>query len=273
MEELKNEFTTDYDVDDSDDENWILKAQGQEVTIPAGEKEEIKTATLQGKEFGFGGNLWKLNNSDAYEEITEVIRSNTKPNNDIIVDAHLWSTSDSEYPVYFWLDNNKLYYWTEATHIYLNKDASYMFQMWKKLTNLNFIKEFDESKTENMSYMFQFCLAVTDFSPIKDWNVSNVNNMTAMFGQTKMTSIDLSKWNTYNVKNMGGMFHNCSNLTTIYASTNFDTSNVTDSGGGMFTDCTALVGGNNTNYDSTKIDKTMAHIDGGTSNPGYFTAK
>lgn len=38
MEELKNEFTTDYDVDDSDDENWTLFAQGQSVIIPAGIK-------------------------------------------------------------------------------------------------------------------------------------------------------------------------------------------------------------------------------------------
>ena len=30
---------------------------------------------------------------------------------------------------------------------------------------------------------------------------------------------------------------------------------------------------NPTKYDTTKTDKTYAHIDGGTSNPGYFTAK
>ena len=40
-EELKKEFTSDYSVDDTDDNNWILKAKGQSVTIPAGEKEEV----------------------------------------------------------------------------------------------------------------------------------------------------------------------------------------------------------------------------------------
>ena len=41
----------------------------------------------------------------------------------------------------------------------------------------------------------------------------------------------------------------------------------------MFTGCTSLVGGQGTVYDSTKVDKTYARIDGGTSSPGYFTLK
>ena len=41
----------------------------------------------------------------------------------------------------------------------------------------------------------------------------------------------------------------------------------------MFNNCTSLVGGQGTKYDSTKVDKTYARIDGGTSNPGYFTSK
>ena len=38
MKELENEFETDYDVDDSDSDNWVLSAKGQSVTIPAGTK-------------------------------------------------------------------------------------------------------------------------------------------------------------------------------------------------------------------------------------------
>ncbi len=44
------------------------------------------------------------------------------------------------------------------------------------------------------------------------------------------------------------------------------------SGEGKY-DCPNLVGGAGTKYDSTNIDKTYARIDGGTSNPGYFTSK
>ena len=42
MEELKKEFETDYDVDDSDNTNWILSAKGQSVTIPAEKKTLIE---------------------------------------------------------------------------------------------------------------------------------------------------------------------------------------------------------------------------------------
>ena len=42
MDELKKEFETDYDVDDSDNKNWKMKAQGQEVIIPAGKKDNSK---------------------------------------------------------------------------------------------------------------------------------------------------------------------------------------------------------------------------------------
>ena len=53
MKELENEFKTDYDVDDSDEDNWILKAQGQQVTIPAGQKSEKKVVGTSSD--------WKLN--------------------------------------------------------------------------------------------------------------------------------------------------------------------------------------------------------------------
>ena len=39
----------------------------------------------------------------------------------------------------------------------------------------------------------------------------------------------------------------------------------------IVTKCTKLVGGAGTKYDENHIDHTYAHIDGGTSNPGYLT--
>lgn len=43
-------------------------------------------------------------------------------------------------------------------------------------------------------------------------------------------------------------------------------------GNNMFRSCTSLVGGNGTEYSSSKVGHSMAHIDTAT-NPGYFTAK
>jgi len=69
---------------------------------------------------------------------------------------------------------------------------------------------------------------------------------------------------------MRHMFSSVTNLKTIYVSDKFNTGNVTNSSG-MFTGSTNLVGGKGTKYNSSYVDKTYARIDGGTSNPGYFT--
>ena len=71
---------------------------------------------------------------------------------------------------------------------------------------------------------------------------------------------------------MSNMFYKATNLKTIYVSNKFNTDKVTSSTD-MFSSCTNLVGGAGTKYDANHVDKTYARIDGGTSNPGYFTAK
>ena len=69
------------------------------------------------------------------------------------------------------------------------------------------------------------------------------------------------------------MFNGCKELTTIYVGNNWSTNIVTNSTN-MFKDCTSLVGSQGTTFDPDKeIDKTYAHIDGGTDDPGYFSAK
>ena len=79
--------------------------------------------------------------------------------------------------------------------------------------------------------------------------------------------------NTSEVTKMIGMFYRCTNLRTIYVGSGWSTAAVTSSGY-MFNNCTSLVGGQGTTWnDSNPKDKTYAHIDGGPSNPGYFTDK
>ncbi|MBR6252332.1 MAG: BspA family leucine-rich repeat surface protein [Clostridia bacterium] len=113
---------------------------------------------------------------------------------------------------------------------------------------------------------------------ISNWNVSNVTDMSSMFrdscGSKSSPAIvlDLSNWNTSNVTDMERMFSNA-HVSTIYASNKFVTTQVTSSTN-MFEYCNSLVGGAGTTYNtSNPKDKTYAHIDGGTSNPGYFTRK
>ena len=105
-------------------------------------------------------------------------------------------------------------------------------------------------------------------------NTSEVTNMAWMFSYCEnLTSLDLSSFNTSKVTNMNSMFYNCSNLRTIYVGNGWSTAAVTSSSM-MFINSTSLVGGKNTAWNaSNPKDKTYAHIDGGPSNPGYFSEK
>ena len=66
------------------------------------------------------------------------------------------------------------------------------------------------------------------------------------------------------------MFTECEKLKTIYVGTNWDTEGDKDK---MFEGCVSLVGGAGTTYDANHVDASYAHIDGGPTNPGYFSAK
>ena len=131
------------------------------------------------------------------------------------------------------------------------------------LTNFN---------TQNIIDMsFSFSNISGKITGLDNLNTKNVTNMNAMFNTCPATTLDLSSFDTSNVTNMKAMFNAAANLTTIYVSNKFTTNNVTSSNS-MFTRCKKLVGGMGTTFDSTsELDKTYARIDGGESNPGYFT--
>ncbi len=130
------------------------------------------------------------------------------------------------------------------------------------------VSHFDTSNVTNMVSMF-FQTQVTTLD-LSHFDTSKVTNMKWMFRSSRVTTLDLSSFDTSNVTDMSMMFHYSTKLTTIYASNKFNTDNVTNSSD-MFTYTANLVGGTGTKYNSSYVDKTYAHIDGGTSNPGYFT--
>ena len=148
---------------------------------------------------------------------------------------------------------------------------SYMFYNCNKLTSLN-LSSFNTAKVTDMNGMFQNCSSLTSLD-LSSFNTENVTNMNGMFDScSSLTSLDLSSFNTAKVTDMNGMFTYCSKLKTIYASSLF-TTNVVSSSDNMFDGDTSLVGGAGTKYGVNHKDKAYARIDGGASNPGYFTAK
>ena len=133
-----------------------------------------------------------------------------------------------------------------------------------ELTEIN-LKSFDTSNVTTMHLMFSNS-KIKDID-LSNFDTSNVENMYQMFFRSKTYSIDLSSFDTSKVTNMMSMFQGSSNLKTIYVSNKFKAV----SGGLMFASCTSLVGGAGTTFNKSYVDETYAHIDGGTSNPGYFT--
>ena len=202
-------------------------------------------------------------------------------------------------------ENNSLYDLTIVGNgiIAFPEDSSLLFSFFvqypcssplSNLTLIDFNNSIDTSNVTSMNGMFAGSQATLDLS---SFNTSNVTDMGSMFNGSKATTIDLSSFDTSkvtemywmfansqattldlsgfdtsNVTSMYAMFRNSNNLKTIYASNRFNTSKVTSSSD-MFNGCISLIGGQGTTFDSTKVDKTYARIDGGTSNPGYFTSK
>ena len=150
------------------------------------------------------------------------------------------------------------------------KDMSSMFYGCSGLSSLD-VSNFNTDKVMSMNRMFDRCSGLTNLD-VSKFNTSNVTDMGSIFYNcSSLTSLDISNFNTDNVASMYGMFWDCSSLTTIKINAdNWNTSNVTKSEY-MFFRCTKLVGGAGTTFDSNHTDVAYAHIDGGPSNPGYFT--
>ena len=146
-----------------------------------------------------------------------------------------------------------------------------MFRDCSSLTSLN-VSTFNTGKVTNMGSMFYNCSKLTSLD-LSNFNTANVTSMWGMFCSCSgLTSLDLTNFNTKKVTEMSWMFRDCSGLKTIYVGDEWSTERVT-SGTNMFFNCTSLVGGSGTRFDAGYVDHARAHIDGGTSNPGYLSRK
>ena len=176
-----------------------------------------------------------------------------------------------------------------------------MFASCSSLTSLDVAGDYgywDSSNVTNMDYMFAGCSSLTslDLSQLKTSNVTSMQNM--FNGCSSLTSLDVRGFNTANVTNMNYMFYNCDalaeldleftdfntskvtsmnsmfascdNLVKIYVGLGWSTAAVTTSTN-MFKDSYRLYGEKGTSYNASHVDAAYAHVDGGTSNPGYMS--
>lgn len=159
----------------------------------------------------------------------------------------------------------------DVTHFNTSKvlNMSNVFTNCSSLKSID-VTKFDTSNARSMYLMFDGCSSLTELD-VTNFNTSKVENMSCMFRNCKqLISLDLSSFDTGSVIAVEGMFANCGNLRTIYVGDKWDDSSISLATS-MFSDCPKLVGGKGTKFDSTHINGTYAHIDGGTSDPGYLT--
>ena len=164
---------------------------------------------------------------------------------------------------------NKMFYggYDSSTSTYYN------------LSDAESITGLENLNTENvtdMSMMFNKCHALKSVD-LRTFKTGNVNRMSEMFAECNaLSSLDLTSFNMDNMQVTQRMFFKCTSLTTIYCNKDWGNNNKLTNSWQMFSNCTSLVGGNNTACDGTNnIDKIYARPDGGpeSATPGYFTLK
>ena len=145
-----------------------------------------------------------------------------------------------------------------------------MFRNCSSLTTLD-LSGWNTANVTHMDSMFNNCLSLTTLD-VSGWKTDKVNYMSSMFnGCVGLTALDLSSWNTNKISKSEKMFAGCSNLVTISVGDGWNLPSAASSAD-MFKDCTKLVGGNGTVFNSAIVDKTYARIDTPDA-PGYLTYK
>lgn len=138
----------------------------------------------------------------------------------------------------------------------------------ESIEGLNYL---NTSAVTIMANMFSYSYLIGNLD-LSHFNTANVTDMSYMFGEfhTEKRLLNLSSFDTRNVTKMDYMFGG-SNVKTIIVGDGWTTENVA-SGYGMFAFCRGLVGGMGSAYHMNQDGIEYAHIDGGESNPGYFTS-
>ena len=143
-------------------------------------------------------------------------------------------------------------------------------QFLKNMTSIEGLENLNTAIVTDMNSMFSGCELLTSLD-LSSFNTSNVTNMNGMFlSCTGLQIVDVSSFDISNVTDMRMMFGSCWELTTICCDKDWSTSQADSYI--MFSGCKKLVGDKGTAWDGDVLDARYARPDGGTYNPGYFTA-
>ena len=148
----------------------------------------------------------------------------------------------------------------------VNDVCSFLGIKYSDIKSVVFDESFITYTPTSLNSFFRELNSLQTITGLKYLNTANVTDMGCMFYNCQnLNSLDLTSFNTPKVEHMSYMFLNCYALTTIYASDNFVTGQVTD-GSNMFSNCINLKGFIDCKNNSDKTDHTYANY-----KTGYFT--
>ena len=212
------------------------KMRSLAATVVGGEETTINLNYIFGDDEDF------YENYDEYIKSISVHLNTSAPSGFVSSEANTVSASTSKKPIYIDFDNTDdagiMHFYTEGEQIVLPADASFMFYMFFKLSDLSAISSWDASDVTDMGCMFDGAgySASTFVLDLSSWDTSNVTDMNGLFAgsglQASTWSIgDLSSWDTSNVADMNAMFNDAgfrASTWSIGDLSSWDTSNVTD---------------------------------------------
>ena len=134
-------------------------------------------------------------------------------------------SEDGDSSVIAYIKNN-IIYCVSDDDIYLNEDASYMFDKFVNIKQID-MSFIDFRKTRKTNFMFGNCKYLINLNLDNDL-ILNLNEMNGMFFDCQsIKDLNLYMINTKNVKSMNSLFYNCKNLRNIYVDSNiWNTKNV-----------------------------------------------
>ena len=195
------------------------------LSIKANEKLQLKitsnieisvkpTTLVKGEQFNIAIKSFNNETINSYSPSDEVIkhfkRSDEAPSESVT--TKVISEEDAQYEVVAWFDGvDTIYWYSEATRIYLNEDCNYMFYYMYKAEEFE-LNNFDASKMKKAEYMFSNYGNNSSGTSLDltNWNVENLESAYYMFNSagrnSESISIDVSNWKVKNVTNANYMF-------------------------------------------------------------------
>lgn len=165
-------------------------------------------------------------------------------------------SEDGDSSVLAYIKNNIIYCVSDED-VYLNEDASYMFDKFINLKQVD-LSFLNFKKTRSTKFMFGNCKYLNDINFDNDMTIT-LNDIEGMFFDCQsMVDLKIFMFNTKNVKSMNSLFFNCKNLKNIYIDTsNWSVKNVTNFNK-MYFNCAMLK--TNFNNPASSIDENKYKI-------------